>query len=199
MGKYKPKLSFVESIKAATVTEASLKKRGNKRNVVAGGGWERETRDDFREMGHVHVTTCRAENKKRDSQKIDLINADEYLNGRFCFNVQCKNACEIINYDKIFRGGQKTVVLKRNKVKKKIDVQGMPTNPGVYNVILHKYTKKIMKPAVRKNAAGETETFIEEIFETVGKYAILPYDDFMSMAEKLKYMEDKLKEHGITY
>jgi|SRR6187551_465777 len=192
MGKQKQiPQSFKDCIITASITELPLKKRGNKRNARVGGDWERENRDDFHKVGYPHVVTSRGESKSRDGQKIDLINKDERVNGRLPYNVQSKNSCAIINYDKIFRGGAKTVKIKRTGENKKIAVPGMSCVPGVYNVILHKYTRKVLR---ERKTGGH-----EEVFETVGRYAILPYDDFMSMADKLKRMEDKLNEHGITY
>ena len=93
-----------------------------KRNRTAGHDFERECVKKFRELGFTHVETSRLVSRQRDAQKIDLANPDELENGRFPFNVQCKNTTSL-NYVKV--------------------LQELPITPGIKNVILHKHTKKV--------------------------------------------------------
>lgn len=96
---------------------------GGKRNRQAGHGFERELAKLFRELGFKHVVTSRSESKSRDDQKIDLINKDEYENGRFPYNVQAKNAVGHLPYGKI--------------------LAEIPHLPGIINVIIHNQTEKV--------------------------------------------------------
>lgn len=93
-----------------------------KRNRSAGNGWERELADLFRKLGFPHIVTTRSESRSRDAQKIDLMNKDERVNGRFPYNVQAKNVTGHLKYGKV--------------------MAEMATTPGVINVILHKQTEK---------------------------------------------------------
>lgn len=93
-----------------------------KRNRSAGNGWERELAELFRTFGFPHVVTTRSESRSRDAQKIDLMNRDERVNGRFPYNIQAKNTTNHLKYGKV--------------------MAEMATTPGIINVILHKQTEK---------------------------------------------------------
>lgn len=104
-------------------TEEKVVKTNGKRNRLAGHGFERECAKAFRKIGFPHVVTTRSESRSRDNQQIDLINKDEAVNGRFPFNVQCKNSAAKVRYPKI--------------------LSELPKTPGVINVIIHKQTGKV--------------------------------------------------------
>lgn len=178
---------------SASVTELTINKRGKKRNVRAGHDYERDCRDDYRKIGYTHVVTSRSESKSRDDQKIDLMNEDEHLNGRFPYNVQCKNSCEIINYGNIYRGYAKVTKLKKTGEFKTIEVPAMSTVPGVINVIMHKHTRLIK----REITTGERKGQLEEIFEKLGEYAILTKKDFLGMVAELKRLKEL--EYDLTH
>jgi|SRR6185369_14970601 len=93
-----------------------------KRNRTAGSNWERDLVQLFRSIGFPHVVTTRSESRSRDAQKIDLINKDEFKNGRLPYNVQAKNIKGHLKYAKVL--GE------------------LPQDEGVINVILHKQTEK---------------------------------------------------------
>lgn len=93
------------------------------RNREAGHSYERDCIKQFRKAGFKHVKSSRQVNRSRDAQKIDLANEDELDNGRFPFNVQCKNIAGACNYHKV--------------------MEEIPIIPGIKNVVLHKRTKKI--------------------------------------------------------
>lgn len=93
-----------------------------KRNRRAGHGWERQLAELFREIGFPHVVTSRSESRSRDAQKVDLINKDELINGRFPFNVQAKTTTNHVKYAKL--------------------LDEMPIIEGVTNIVIHKQTQK---------------------------------------------------------
>lgn len=101
-------------------TKVAPPPRGKHRNRRAGHGYELLCRDLFRKIGFEHVVTSRSESRSRDDQKVDLINRDEYKNGRLPYNVQCKNVSRRIEYEKL--------------------LAELPQTEGVINVILHKMT-----------------------------------------------------------
>ena len=75
---------------------------GGKRNRTVGHNYERTIAKRFREeLGWKHVVTSRSESKTRDDQKVDLMNHDEYTNGRMPYDVQCKNTTVNVNYHKL--------------------------------------------------------------------------------------------------
>lgn len=96
---------------------------GGSRNRSAGHSWERDLVKLFRSIGYPHVVTSRSESKSRDDQKIDLINKDEYKNGRLPYNVQAKNTKGHLAYGKI--------------------MAEIPHVPNVVNVIIHNQTEKV--------------------------------------------------------
>lgn len=176
-------MKLSQTLKSASVSDPVHKARGKKRNVRAGGSYERECRDDFRKIGYSHLVTTRSESKSRDGQKIDLMNKDEHLNGRFPYNVQCKNSCGIINYDQIYRGYTKHTRIKRTGMIQEVTVPPMGRCTGVINVILHKKTKL----TIRTTKNGSTE----EVFERQEEYAILLKSDFMKIVARLRELENK--------
>lgn len=93
-----------------------------KRNRSAGHDLETLVARLLRDRGFPHVVTCRAENRVRDGLGVDLMNSDEFTNGRLEYNIQCKNSTERPQYDKL--------------------LATMPRDKDVINVIVHKYTIK---------------------------------------------------------
>jgi hypothetical protein len=71
------------------------------RNRTAGHNFERECVRAFKEIGFQHVETSRLVNLSRDSDGIDLANKDELKNGRFPYNMQCKNMSTAVPYIKL--------------------------------------------------------------------------------------------------
>lgn len=94
-----------------------------RRNRRAGCNFERNLADEFRQLGYVHVVTTRSESRSRDAEKIDLMNKDELVNGRFPFNVQAKTTTNHVKYAKL--------------------LAEMPTVVGVSNIVVHKQTQKV--------------------------------------------------------
>lgn len=93
-----------------------------KRNRSAGHSWERKIVEVLRKIGFPHAVTSRSESKSRDDQKVDIINKDEFKNGRLPYNIQAKNTSGTLKY---------AVVLSEQ-----------PKEDGVINVIFHKQTEK---------------------------------------------------------
>jgi hypothetical protein len=104
-----------------------VKKRGPTRNVKAGHNWERDMVNVLKEVGFEHVCTTRSESRARDNAKIDIMNKDEYKNGRLPFNIQCKNLVTTTVH-----GG-----LDYNSV-----LNSMPQDGSETNVIFHNMTQK---------------------------------------------------------
>lgn len=181
-------LSFLTNAKADLPRE-----RGVKRNITAGSNYELDTRDKYRALGFPHVVSTRSENKTRDKQKIDLINTDEWMHGRFPYNVQCKNVSQHIEYHSIFVGYPKYVKPKRlNGEAIETEVPGMPLIPGIINVIHHKFTSNV--PIVTETATGTKVTNVEGKFLPLGNYVILREEDwFMIVAERLELQSLKSK------
>ena len=94
------------------------------RNREAGHSFERACAKKFREIGYTNVRCSRAVNRARDAKKVDLANEDEFSQGRFPFNVQCKNTTTL-NYEAVL-----------NEIEKV---------PGIINVILHNKTERVGK------------------------------------------------------
>jgi len=93
------------------------------RNRTAGHKWERDCAKIFRLLGFPHVVTSRSENKKRDADKIDLMNTDEFENGIFPYSIQCKTLTTTAPYGKL---------LKEMK----------DLGKGIMKVVLHQQTRK---------------------------------------------------------
>jgi hypothetical protein len=102
-----------------------------KRNKNAGSGWEREIAQLLRSIGYLHVITTRQGSRLRDSQKIDIMNADEDRNGRFPYNIQAKNVKGHLPYGKV--------------------IAELPKVEGVTNIIFHKMTQKVNNRFVCKD------------------------------------------------
>ena len=96
-----------------------------KRNRQVGNNLEVQTAKKYQECGYEHVGTCRnLGGRKRDAEKIDLMNKDEFVNGKFPFNVQCKHYARSLDYYKL--------------------LSELPQD-GYVNVIHHTQTKKVNK------------------------------------------------------
>lgn len=96
-----------------------------KRNRAAGHNWERECVKLLKNIGFPHVVTSRSENKKRDADKIDLMNTDELENGLLPYSVQCKTLSTTAPYPKL--------------------LSEMKSLKGAMKVVFHKQTKKSEK------------------------------------------------------
>lgn len=92
------------------------------RNRTAGHDFELEVVNALKKTCYPHAKTSRSENRTRDAEKIDIVNHDEYKNGRLPYNIQCKNAVSI-SYSKVLEEIEKT--------------------PGITNVVFHKKTEKV--------------------------------------------------------
>lgn len=104
---------------------------GGKRNRTAGNGWEREIAELLRSIGYPHVITTRQGSRLRDSQKIDIMNSDESLHGRFPYNIQAKNIKGHIPYGKV--------------------LAELPKDQNITNVVFHKMTEKVNNRFVCKD------------------------------------------------
>jgi len=92
-------------------------------NRTAGHGYELEVVTLLRESGcFPHIATSRSQNRQRDGEKVDLVNANEVEVGRLEYNIQCKNSQDRPNYHDL--------------------LESMPQLEGIINVVLHKYTRK---------------------------------------------------------
>ncbi len=96
-----------------------------KRNRIAGHNWERECVKLLIKVGFPHVVTSRSESKKRDADKIDLMNTDEHENGLLRYSVQCKTLSNAAPYPKL--------------------LSEIKSLKGALKVIFHKQTKKSEK------------------------------------------------------
>lgn len=165
-------MSKFDFLTEARVTEHTDRPKKNiaKRNSVAGHSYERFVRDLFRKAGYPHVVCSAGESKSRDAQKVDLMNKDEWKNGRLPYNVQAKNVAGLIDYARIFTGYKKLV---KDKL---ITVPAMAVVPGIVNVIVHKHTERV-----------------NDKFQQRGQYAILPLHDFMSMVTELNQLRELQK------
>jgi len=97
---------------------------GSSRNRVAGHNWERVCAQKWRSMGYLGVLTSRECSRLRDSQKVDLSNADEDVDGRLPYNIQCKTLSSSAPYSKLLR-----------------ELEENNKGPQI-NVVVHKMTKK---------------------------------------------------------
>jgi len=96
---------------------------GSTRNRTAGHKWERDVAKILRDNGFPFVVTSRSENRKRDADKIDLMNTDEYENGLLPYSVQCKTLNTTAPYPKLLS-----------------EIKDME---GAMKVVLHRQTKKV--------------------------------------------------------
>ena len=93
-----------------------------KRNRTAGHKWERTCAKLLVNTGYPHVVTSRSENRKRDADKIDLMNTDEHENGLLPYSVQCKTLSTTAPYPKL--------------------LDEMKDLEGATKVVFHQQTKK---------------------------------------------------------
>ena len=89
------------------------------RNRRAGHKWERMCRDALKFLS-PYLVTSRSESRSRDAMKIDLMNNNEYKNGIFPFEVQCKSTIKRVDYHTLLN-----------------ELPG--ERPGI---VLHQYTEK---------------------------------------------------------
>lgn len=99
----------------------------SKRNRTAGHTWELECAKALAPI-FPNLVSARSESRNRDGQKVDLINKDEYKNGRCPLNIQCKTLAKSPQYPKL--------------------LNEMPEE-GI-NTIFHRLTKKTAKGIFRK-------------------------------------------------
>ncbi len=65
------------------------------RNRQAGHKWECQVAKDLREHGYPHAVTARSSNRARDAEKVDIVNSNEFVNGRMMDDVQAKSTGSI--------------------------------------------------------------------------------------------------------
>lgn len=104
------------------IMEETKKKPSGNRNRIAGHNFERTAMNHFRSIGFEHVITTRNGSRALDAQGIDLMHYDEHLNGRFPYNVQCKNYAKGLKYWDL--------------------LNNLPKIKGIINVVFHKLTMK---------------------------------------------------------
>jgi len=102
-----------------------MPKTNGQRNRTAGHNWERTCKNILIDVGYPHVVTSRSENKKRDADKIDLMNTNEFENGLLPYSVQCKTLSKTSPYPKL--------------------LTEMKDLPGATKVVFHQQTKKSVK------------------------------------------------------
>lgn len=109
--------------KLITIEEVKpVRKTNGKRNKVAGTNFEREVVNTLKEMGFPHLSSTRLESRARDAQKIDVMNKNEHINGRFRYNLQCKNVVGALKYAKV--------------------LSELPKDGSGINVVLHNQTAR---------------------------------------------------------
>jgi hypothetical protein len=129
------------------------KKTNGKRNRTAGHDFERQIAELLRDAGFEHVITTRQGSRLRDAEGIDMMNSDELKHGRLPYNIQCKNTNTGVNYVKL--------------------LASLPKEPGIANVIFHKFTEK--------KAGGA--------FHPRGHYAILDMHDFVQLIARILQLQ----------
>ena len=100
------------------------KTKGSSRNRAAGHSWERRCATKLRELGYEDIKTSRECSRLRDSQKVDLCNADEDKSGRLPYNIQCKTLNSSAPYHRLLKE------LEEHNGRRQV------------NVVVHKMTKK---------------------------------------------------------
>lgn len=115
----------------------------SKRNRRAGHNWERECVEILSEF-FPHIVTSRSESRSRDDQKVDLINKDEYENGRLPIQIQCKTTVNSVNYSKLLDEMPKgdNVVLHKRTVKSE---KGKFVTKGKYAIMEIDLFLKLLK------------------------------------------------------
>jgi hypothetical protein len=121
------------------------------RNRTAGHNWERQCVNLLKRF-FPNIITSRSESKSRDDQKVDLMNRNEFKNGKIPFDFQCKTTSSNINYVRL------------------LDEMPDDNNP----IILHKYTRKAEKNFIEggKYVIMKLDTFeklLSEIYEEYKK------------------------------
>lgn len=94
-----------------------------KRNRAAGHAYELEVVNLLKTHGFPHVVSSRSENRTRDGEKIDLVNSNEFKNGRLPYNIQCKSVTGKLAYHKV--------------------LSEIAKEPEVINVVFHRQTEKV--------------------------------------------------------
>jgi hypothetical protein len=151
--------------------------RSGKRNKAAGHTWELTCVKKLKEIGFEQVGTSRLISRLRDSQKVDICNFDEDIQGRLPYNIQCKNLSKACNYPLL--------------------LSELPDGNQI-NVIFHKQTKKVgtrFMP-MGEYAITDLSSFIsmmrdikryKEAFETLNDYFdAIPDDDKEEINSKLQ-------------
>ena len=100
------------------------KTKGSSRNRNAGFSWERLNAKRGRDIGYENLKTSRECSRLRDSQKVDLCNADEDKFGRLPYNIQCKTLNSSAPYHRLLKE------LEEHNGRRQV------------NVVVHKMTKK---------------------------------------------------------
>ena len=67
------------------------KKVSGKANRAAGHNYERDKRKQLVPL-YPHIITTRNGSRFRDAEGVDFMNANEHVNGRLPYNIQCKKA-----------------------------------------------------------------------------------------------------------
>lgn len=97
--------------------------RSGKRNKNAGHTWELQCVKKLDEAGFSGLGTSRNISRTRDAEKVDICSFNEGTEGRFEYNIQCKNLSKACNYPKL--------------------LSELPADGNQMNVIFHKQTKKV--------------------------------------------------------
>lgn len=130
------------------------KKKRNSR--TAGHRYELTVMHWFRSIGFPHLVTSRSESRSRDNQKIDLINQNESVTGRFPYDVQCKNVCKPLKYKEILDEIKPTKNVIRvifHKLTAKADVKFV--HQGHYAILS---AEDFLKMAARLKQLEDAET-----------------------------------------
>jgi hypothetical protein len=104
--------------------EQQQQKKGSSRNRSAGHNFERAIVNTLKLSGFPNASTSRLCSRLKDSQKIDIVNADESLHGRLPYNIQAKCMATRLDYRET--------------------LDEIPLVEGIINVVLHK--KMIKSP-----------------------------------------------------
>jgi hypothetical protein len=93
------------------------------RNRTAGNSFELEIVNAFKKAGYLHAVSSRSENRTRDAEKVDIVNHNEFKNGRLEYNIQCKNVSGPIPYQKL--------------------LEEIEELKDITNVVIHKKTERV--------------------------------------------------------
>jgi hypothetical protein len=117
-----------------------------------------------------HIASSRSCNRKRDDAKVDLVNQDEYDNGRLPYNIQCKSKTGTVSYLNL--------------------LAEMPKEPGIINVIMHRYT-------VKQKTKETAKTPSKDMFYVKGEFGIVRMVDMVELikaGEVLKALMQHVKK-----